>query len=450
MASRNTHRQRCDENAAPIAQQQGKLAKPAKRYAARATATAAAVDPATAVDPAIATATANVMDGRRALADMSNRAALQPLGNAKVATKAAAGTKKRAAGGDPIAHRTRSSRRRAEMDQVEVKVSDPAAVADLDTDSDDLSLRLHGSTLLQGGNSAEAYAATLNVPDDVVDIDACDEHLHEPSLALPIIRSYLEREATSMASPTYMSDVQRDLTPRMRLILIDWLVDVHRNFRMEAPSLYLTVSIVDRFLSQSQVARSKLQLVGVAALWMASKYEEIYPPVLDDFVAITDWTYSREQVISMEALICNRLGFRLTVVTQLPFLERNLKAVSHTHGRDDRVEYFAHYAIELALCDYEMLHHTPSVMAAAAVALATHAIRPRQVPWDSTLVFHSGGYSIDQLQDCAAQLVLLVQKSAQSGSKHTAVRRKYSDHKYAAIALAADEFDFTIAGHRDK
>lgn len=57
-------------------------------------------------------------------------------------------------------------------------------------------------------------------------------------------------------------------------------------------------------------SRSNLQLVGVAALFISSKYEELYPPDISDFVYITDDTYTKQQVIEMEKHIlkvCNRI-----------------------------------------------------------------------------------------------------------------------------------------------
>lgn len=86
---------------------------------------------------------------------------------------------------------------------------------------------------------------------------------------------------------------QPDLNARMRAILIDWLVDVHLKFRLKDETLYVTVQLIDRYLSLHTTTRCKLQLVGVSALFIACKYEEIYPPDLKDFVYITDNAYTK-------------------------------------------------------------------------------------------------------------------------------------------------------------
>lgn len=93
---------------------------------------------------------------------------------------------------------------------------------------------------------------------------------------------------------------QEDINEKMRAILIDWLIEVHLKFKLVPESLYLTVNLIDRYLEREQVNRQKLQLVGVTAMLIACKYEEIYPPIVKDFVYITDNAYTKEEILAME------------------------------------------------------------------------------------------------------------------------------------------------------
>ena len=86
---------------------------------------------------------------------------------------------------------------------------------------------------------------------------------------------------------------QNDINEKMRAILIDWLVDVHSKFKLVNETMFLTVNLIDRFLGKVQVTRQKLQLVGVTCMFIATKYEEIYPPDLRDFVYVTDKAYTK-------------------------------------------------------------------------------------------------------------------------------------------------------------
>ena len=82
----------------------------------------------------------------------------------------------------------------------------------------------------------------------------------------------------------------------MRSILIDWLVEVVDEFQLSPQTLFLAVAYTDRYLSQVSIPRAKLQLVGTTCLYLASKFEEIYPPEIGEFAYITDDTYNKKQV----------------------------------------------------------------------------------------------------------------------------------------------------------
>ena len=98
-----------------------------------------------------------------------------------------------------------------------------------------------------------------------------------------------------------MATKQTDINEKMRAILVDWLIEVHYKFKLLPETLFLTVNLIDRFLERNDVVRTKLQLVGVGAMLIASKYEEIYAPEVRDFVYITDKAYTKEEILIMES-----------------------------------------------------------------------------------------------------------------------------------------------------
>lgn len=115
------------------------------------------------------------------------------------------------------------------------------------------------------------------------------------------IYSYLQDLERKFAVPENYLAKQQEVTAKMRTVLIDWLNEVHLQFHLFTETYYLTVGIIDRYLNEYTVtSRKNLQLVGVAAMFVACKYEEMYPPMLKDFVFITDDTYSAGQITAME------------------------------------------------------------------------------------------------------------------------------------------------------
>ena len=125
----------------------------------------------------------------------------------------------------------------------------------------------------------------------------------------------------------YLGD-QTEILPKMRAVLIDWLIGVHLQFHLLQETLYTTVAILDRYLQYDvkKISRSKLQLVGVASMLIAAKYEEIYAPEVKDFVYITDRAYTERDILKMEIRILAVLNFNLGRPLPLHFLRRASKA----------------------------------------------------------------------------------------------------------------------------
>merc|ERR1712130_947525 len=110
-----------------------------------------------------------------------------------------------------------------------------------------------------------------------------------------------------------------DINARMRTVLVDWLIEVHRKFKLSQAAYFLGINMVDRYLAKRQVKRTNLQLLGCTCLWIASKYHEIYAPEMDDFVYISDNAFSTEELTAMEVEVLKTLGFELTVPTVMNY-----------------------------------------------------------------------------------------------------------------------------------
>ncbi|CDP00885.1 unnamed protein product [Coffea canephora] len=145
-------------------------------------------------------------------------------------------------------------------------------------------------------------------------------------------------------------------------ILIDWLIEVHYKFELMDETLYLTFNLIDRFLKTVSVVRKKLQLVGVTAMLLACKYEEVSVPVVEDLILISDRAYSRNDMLEIESLMINTLQFNLLVPTPYVFMRHFLKAAQS----NKKLELLSFFIVKLCLFEYEMLRFPPSLLAAAA------------------------------------------------------------------------------------
>ncbi|KAJ9533736.1 hypothetical protein QJQ45_026808 [Haematococcus lacustris] len=286
------------------------------------------------------------------------------------------------------------------------------------------------SSLLQSRSEAAVSSKKPVAPaSPLPDIDSEDRN--NPLAATEYVNdiySYYRRiEPKYRVSAAYMAS-QADINEKMRAILVDWLVEVHLKFKLMPETLYLTVNIIDRYLELKPVTRRNLQLVGVTAMLIACKYEEIWAPEVRDFVYISDKAYTREQILAMEKVVLNTLHFNLTLPTPYNFLARFLKAAgAHL---DKQVTMLASYLSELAMVDAAMLKHSYSITSAAALYVAMRTLGKAQ-PYPKALARHSG-YTEEAVLPCAKQLVALMQKAPSASL--TAVYKKYSHAKFLEIS----------------
>eukprot|EP00440_Ansanella_granifera_P033203 gb/GFBE01036023.1/.p1 GENE.gb/GFBE01036023.1/~~gb/GFBE01036023.1/.p1 ORF type:complete len:437 (+),score=78.60 gb/GFBE01036023.1/:1-1311(+) len=244
-----------------------------------------------------------------------------------------------------------------------------------------------------------------------------------------IFEQLFQDEASVQPKPNYM-EVQKDINGKMRAILVDWLVEVHMKYRLRQPVLFLTVNLLDRYLSLSPpISRKKLQLVGVVAMFVAAKFEEIDPPTVHNFVYITDNAYTKEEVLQAECAMLATLGFNIVTPTADEFLDRLLRA----HCCDSRHRSLAHYLLELAMVDIKWLRYRPSHVAAAAVLLSNELLGQR-TSWPPSLA-RCARYSETALRPCVSELRAILEGASKSTLQ--AVRKKFQQREYHAVSTLA-------------
>ncbi|KAJ9705164.1 hypothetical protein PVL29_003295 [Vitis rotundifolia] len=243
----------------------------------------------------------------------------------------------------------------------------------------------------------------------------------------------LEMEEKRRARPDYMEKVQNDVTPNMREILVDWLVEVAEEYKLVSDTLFLCISYIDRFLSSHALRRDKLQLLGVSCMLIASKFEEISPPHAEDFCYITDNHYTAEEVVNMERDVLKFLNFEKVAPTTKVFLRSFMRASEEeSKSLSMQFEALSWYLAELSLLDYGCLRFLPSMIAASSIFLARFILEPNKHPWSLALQRYSG-YKPSELKEC----VLLIhsrQLNRRGNSSLRAIRQKYLQPMFKCVA----------------
>jgi len=209
----------------------------------------------------------------------------------------------------------------------------------------------------------EAAELPANVPD--LDAEDLDDPLMVAEYVGEIFEYLLQLQEQTMANPDYMSN-QPDLEWQMRGILMDWLLEVHTRFRLLPETLFLAVNIIDRFLSAKIVQLDRLQLVGVTAMFIASKYEEVLSPHVSNFRHVADDGFTEEEILSAERFVLGALNYDLSYPNPMNFLRRISKADNY----DVQTRTLGKYLLEISCLDHRFIGHPPHRIAASAMYLA--------------------------------------------------------------------------------
>ncbi|OAY26437.1 putative cyclin-B3-1 isoform X2 [Manihot esculenta] len=242
-----------------------------------------------------------------------------------------------------------------------------------------------------------------------------------------IYQFYWVSEAQNLSLASYMS-ILTEITPQMRGILINWLIEVHFKFELMQETLYLMVTLLDQYLSQVQIKKNQMQLVGLTALLLASKYEDFWHPRIQDLLSISAQSYTRDEMLVMEKLILKKLKFRLNAPTPYVFMLRFLKAAQT--DLESQLGHLSFYLIELSLVEYEALKFKPSMLCASAIYVARSTLQVDPA-WTPLLAKHTR-YEVSQIRDCA-QMMLEFQKAARK-SHLKVTYEKYTSPDLRSVA----------------
>ena len=247
-----------------------------------------------------------------------------------------------------------------------------------------------------------------------------------------IIPYLLSLEDKKRINPNYMLN-QNDINEKMRMILIDWLVEVHLKFKLLPETLFLTINFIDRYLQNNQTSRDKLQLIAVSSLLIACKYEEIYPPEISSFVYITDNAYKKEDILDYEIKILGDLEYDLTYPTPLRFLEIVCVKLGLTNDKSFFNKMM--YLIELCLSKLYFYNYTYLEMVIACCLF----LNEKNYFFSQNVIrcFNLGEKSqkFEKIKSCIFEIKKLLEYINENKNLFKGVRQKYAMEKFGCISL---------------
>ena len=229
--------------------------------------------------------------------------------------------------------------------------------------------------------------------------------------------------------PNYMH-YQPNLKWSYRRILLDWIVEVHQRFHLLPETLYLTINLIDRFLSKKKVILDNLQLVGISALFIACKYEEINCPTLKEIIYMLNGAYGREDIIEAERYIIDTLDFELGWPGPMSFLRRISKADDYEYD----IRTLAKYLLESTIMDSRLVSAQASWLAAGAYFLSRIILGYNS--WSQKHIYYSG-YTQQQLIPLVS---LILDNCKDAPAHHNVIYEKYSHRSFGSCSQLVERW----------
>ncbi|KAK2830698.1 hypothetical protein Q5P01_018629 [Channa striata] len=162
-------------------------------------------------------------------------------------------------------------------------------------------------------------------------------HLAPPPLigwgfAEDVRTEVVRRKQNCRCRTNFMQNHPR-IHPRMRSVLLDWLIEVSEAYTLHRQTFYLALDYFDRFmLSQKSIEKGVLQLIGITCLFIASKMEEGSPLKVSEMADVTAGTFCEDEILKMELIILKALGWNLYSETAVSWLKLFFQMASKTSG----------------------------------------------------------------------------------------------------------------------
>ena len=250
----------------------------------------------------------------------------------------------------------------------------------------------------------------------------------------------LEEDKGIKPNPNYDNILlQKEITAQMRSILIDWIIDVHYKFGFTDETLYMTVLIIDRYISYKPISKMKFQLLGITALLLSCKHEEISLPKIEDFIYITDNAYKKKKVCDMENDVLDILNFELLHPSPIKFYEY----MALKFDFDKKKFLLGKYLMETFMVDLNYVKYRASVIACSCVYIVMKYFKMENYKEAYDKKYYNLNendikninYKTDSdIKDCARDICIFIDDINRTNS-YSSCKNKYSTNDNEKVSL---------------
>lgn len=266
-----------------------------------------------------------------------------------------------------------------------------------------------------------------------LELELDSNHVNEEEYMEEILDNFYTEEENNRfkINPNYF-ELQTEINSKMRIILIDWLFEVNNKLKFREETFYTTIYIIDAYLSKKFIQRKKFQLLGVTALYIATKLNEIFSGSVKDYVFMTDRAYNESDIITMESDICKTLNFNFLVPNCLSFFQIFSKKIGF--DKDSEEYQFGIFIIKNFLMNSKSFNYNYSIISIASCNLIVKLFeKDKNINFD---LFYRD--SLPFIEDCSKNICDAINETLNS-NMNLSVKKyyygKYSENIKKLISL---------------
>lgn len=216
-----------------------------------------------------------------------------------------------------------------------------------------------------------------------------------------------------------------------RSIIYHWLVKNNHKWKLKDDTIYMAMNIMDRYISQYKSKNLEFQLIAISSYLIASKYEDIYPPYIDELSQICNYIYSNDDIIKKEYEILSGLNFDILYNSSYKFLTFLHSVVDN---QNMKLLYLAQFILEISLDNLDILEYSQSERALAAL-LVSKKILGIKITWNNLRMYYD--YDENKIKTVQKKMIPLLNKVMKSKNKN-AIFEKFESSKYKSVSSLLD------------
>lgn len=221
------------------------------------------------------------------------------------------------------------------------------------------------------------------------------------------------------------------INARNRGIIFQWLVKNNHKWKLNDDTIFMAMNILDRYISKYKVENSEFQLVAISSYLIASKYEDIYPPYIDELSQICNFIYTNDDIIRKEYEILSGLNFDILYNSSYKFL-----TFLHSIADKENMQlfYLAQFILELSLENIEILEYSQSKRACAALFLAKKIMQINR-SWNDLRFYYD--YNENEIKTIQKKMIILLNNVIKNKTKNS-VFEKFESSRYKSVSTFLD------------